>query len=263
LTEKYYIRQRKEENPKKWLGPFDASQLKDLADRRLFSRELHEYSEDRLNWISARQIWATLFPKAAKPVLTQSQLMPTATSQAPTQTAAETQRLAPVSSEILPIDALLAQDDSPEWYFACDGAQQGPVTLTQLRQWTAEGRIAAGDLVWCPKFGEEWVEAQTVPELASTPVPQDPARGRGRSSGSANQTPSLATASFVLGLLGTSLLLGLGSILAVVFGHMALAEFGRAQTSNKGKWMAVAGLALGYSVIAILLIGTVVYIAIF
>ena len=65
------------------------------------------------------------------------------------------------------------------------------------------------------------------------------------------QTSSLAVVSLVFGILGWTLLPFLGSLVAVVCGHMARAEIGRAQGSLEGDGLAVAGLVMGYLVIGL------------
>jgi hypothetical protein len=60
------------------------------------------------------------------------------------------------------------------------------------------------------------------------------------------QTPSvngLAVGSFVLSLLW---LFGVGSVLAVIFGHVALRQIKRSQGRQSGRGLAVAGLIIGY-----------------
>jgi hypothetical protein len=257
LTAKYYIRPRAETNSKLWQGPFDTTKLKELADRRLFSKELHEFSEDRLNWISARQIWPTLFPRKA---MATSKPVPAPATEA---TPDAEIKLAPADSGQSPQTAALPTvDESPDWYCSTDGAQQGPFTLSQLRSFVTEGRVQPIDLVWCPQFGEQWVEAQSVPELLPTagsgggPLFQD--------SGSRNlgKPHPLALASLICSLLGGTCLLGLGSILAIVFGHMALSQITRSQPQTPGKWMAITGLCLGYAMVALLFIVLVIYLAV-
>jgi hypothetical protein len=66
----------------------------------------------------------------------------------------------------------------------------------------------------------------------------------------ATRTNGFAVASLVLGIVW---LLGLGSILAIIFGHVALRQISR-DASQTGKGMAVAGLALGYSTLILILI---------
>lgn len=62
-------------------------------------------------------------------------------------------------------------------------------------------------------------------------------------------TNGLAIASMVLGILW---LYWIGSILAVIFGHIALSQHKRSQQGGKG--MAIAGLVLGYIGVATLAI---------
>jgi hypothetical protein len=61
-------------------------------------------------------------------------------------------------------------------------------------------------------------------------------------------TSGMATASMVLGIIGATLCLcftfGIPSILAVIFGHMALADIKK--TNKGGHGQAVAGLVTGY-----------------
>ena len=65
------------------------------------------------------------------------------------------------------------------------------------------------------------------------------------------QTSTLAVVSLVFGILGWTLLPFLGSLVAVVCGHMARGEIRRAQGALEGDGMVVAGLVLGYLVIGL------------
>ena len=64
------------------------------------------------------------------------------------------------------------------------------------------------------------------------------------------QTSSLAVISLVAGILGWTLLPFLGSVAAVVTGHMARSEIRRAPERLEGDGLAIAGLVLGYLSIA-------------
>jgi hypothetical protein len=237
LSVKYYIRPRAEENIKLWQGPFDTAKLKELADRRMFSKELHEYSEDRLNWISARQIWPVLFPKAVRSLSSGSPMPLGGTSRA------ETIPLAPSGSSSPKRET---PEDAEDWYCAVDGVQQGPFTLAQIRSYIVDSKVQPSDLVWCPAFGDNWVEAQTIPELF-----QHVGSGtRSTSAGNAIKPPPLALVSLICGVLGLTCLFGIGGILAVISGHVALSEFARLP-SKEGRWMAITGLVLGYVSIAL------------
>ena len=76
------------------------------------------------------------------------------------------------------------------------------------------------------------------------------------------QTSSLAIISLISGILGWTLLPFLGSIAAVVCGHMARGEIRRAPDRLEGDGLAVAGLVLGYLAIALAVL-TVVAIILF
>ncbi|HOV96336.1 MAG TPA: DUF4190 domain-containing protein [Thermomonas sp.] len=64
------------------------------------------------------------------------------------------------------------------------------------------------------------------------------------------QTNSLAVVSLVCGILGWTLLPFLGSIIAIICGHMARSEIRRSPDTQEGDGLAVAGLVMGYLVIA-------------
>ena len=63
------------------------------------------------------------------------------------------------------------------------------------------------------------------------------------------QTSSLAIISLVSGILGWTLAPWIGSIVAIVTGHMARAELRRNPDTMEGDGMAIAGLVLGWSLI--------------
>jgi hypothetical protein len=69
------------------------------------------------------------------------------------------------------------------------------------------------------------------------------------------RTNGLAIASMVLGIVWVY---WVGSILAVVFGHVALSQIKRSQGAQRGSGMAIAGLVLGYIGIAVLAVVIVV-----
>lgn len=65
MSTRYFIRPRKQADPKLWQGPFTLEQIKKLAGERQFSKQLHEYSTDRVRWQLGRELWSELFPSAA------------------------------------------------------------------------------------------------------------------------------------------------------------------------------------------------------
>lgn len=69
------------------------------------------------------------------------------------------------------------------------------------------------------------------------------------------RTSGLAIASMVLGILWVY---WIGSILAVIFGHIALSQIRRDETV-RGRGMAIAGVVLGYVGIGLFVLGIVVF----
>lgn len=71
------------------------------------------------------------------------------------------------------------------------------------------------------------------------------------------QTSGLAVASLVSGILGWTILPWLGSIVAIVTGHIARGEVRRAPERLEGSGLALAGLILGYSMLVLTVLGLV------
>jgi hypothetical protein len=69
----------------------------------------------------------------------------------------------------------------------------------------------------------------------------------------AKPTSNMALASLVLGILGWTIIPTLGSIAAIITGHMAKNEIKSSMGALGGDGMATAGLVLGYANIAIAL----------
>jgi hypothetical protein len=61
----------------------------------------------------------------------------------------------------------------------------------------------------------------------------------------------LAIAAMILGILW---LYWIGSILAVIFGHVALSQIGKSGGTQQGRGMAIAGLVLGWVGVGVLVI---------
>lgn len=64
------------------------------------------------------------------------------------------------------------------------------------------------------------------------------------------QTSTLAIVSLVAGLLGWTALPFIGSVVAIITGHMARKEILQAQDRLQGDGLAVAGLILGWLMVA-------------
>ena len=122
----------------------------------------------------------------------------------------------------------------------------------RLRVAAMEGRLDPAELDarlsatyaarWCSELVELTADVTPPPALPSTAVRPTFVR-------SSAPTNGFAIASFVLGLIW---LWWLGSVLAVVFGHVALRQIARSGQSGRG--LAIAGLALGYLGLATMLV---------
>ena len=70
-----------------------------------------------------------------------------------------------------------------------------------------------------------------------------------------NRTSTLAVISLVAGILGWTLLPFLGSLGAIITGHMARSEIRRAAGTVDGNGLAIAGLVLGWGSVVVTIIG--------
>lgn len=78
-----------------------------------------------------------------------------------------------------------------------------------------------------------------------------------------NRTSTLAVISLVAGILGWTLLPFLGSLGAIITGHMARSEIRRAAGTVDGDGLAIAGLVLGWGSVVVTIIGILVAVLFF
>ncbi len=78
-----------------------------------------------------------------------------------------------------------------------------------------------------------------------------------------NRTSTLAVISLVAGILGWTLLPFLGSLGAIITGHMARSEIRRAAGTVDGDGLAIAGLVLGWGSVVVTIIGILVAVMFF
>lgn len=226
-------------------GPFDRTQLENLRNRGQLAR-FHEISQDKQVWVSAATL--ELF---AMPGLSTS----------------------PTVNRSDAVGYILEGDPNPQldvpntggWFYARNGVSTGPVNLADLQRLADQNEIEPDTLVW--KEGMSgWTACRDATQVnfkpRNPPVPQTvnpgPAAGYThspvpgiapayRAAGSVHsdllpQTSGLAMASLILGLLW---LCGIGSILATIFGAVALNQISKSHGTITGKGMAIAGLVLG------------------
>jgi hypothetical protein len=118
----------------------------------------------------------------------------------------------------------------------------------------ANGEINAHTQVWTNGMAS-WLAGHRVPELGFGTSTAFPAGAAGAQSPNLGpqylaqagvyqppRTSGLAIASLVLGIIW---LCGLGSLLATIFGGVALGQISRSRGQIEGKGLAIAGLVLG------------------
>jgi Domain of unknown function (DUF4190) len=77
------------------------------------------------------------------------------------------------------------------------------------------------------------------------------------------RTSTLAVISLVAGILGWTLLPLLGSLGAIITGHMARSEIRRSAGTVEGNGLAIAGLVLGWGLVVFTLVGVLIAILFF
>jgi hypothetical protein len=223
------------------LGPFNWSQLVSLRDRGHLT-QVYEVSQDRRSWTKAADM-PGLYAQSVK------------VRQDPQS--ATPQREWPV----LAVDGdsgsnpgSLVAETGASWYIARGDTHFGPLQQKDLQRMIDTGEVGPNSLVWKDGMAD-WVAASQVPELRfTTSAGAHVASTAGQSaySGSSEgsqlhphqspRTSGFAVASLVLGVVW---LCGLGSLLATIFGIIALNQIFRSNGTTTGKGLALSGLILG------------------
>jgi hypothetical protein len=229
-------------------GPYDLPRLQAMCRLGQLAR-FHEVSEDGRTWMTASSL-AELFP-APPPRPARSD--PARTSDPPVEEPVEVPIAAPTPTG-------QAGTDPRSWYYAHKQEMIGPIAAAELQDLIARGVVAPDALAWtegmaawtpCHQTGAfdcPWVPAGPAP--APLAGHAEPARQPGAVAPAAATervppapAPGWAVASLILGITGWTC--GIGSLLAVVFGVLALARIARSPDPMEGKGLAIAGLILG------------------
>ena len=94
-------------------------------------------------------------------------------------------------------------------------------------------------------------------EISAQPLPPPPPLPPPAPPSAIKQTNTLAIISLVSGILGWTLLPWLGSIAAIITGHMARAELRRNPDTQEGDGLAVGGLVLGWAMVLMSIVGII------
>lgn len=129
-------------------GPYTAEKLRTLVRRGQLSR-MHEVSADRNVWKQASE-YPDLFASSAV---------------AAVRVHGENQRSDELLADTLGLEPPSVTHQG-SWFYACDGAQKGPVSFEQLNTLLHSGSLSPDDLVWTDGMSE-WMPARTVRGLGS------------------------------------------------------------------------------------------------
>ena len=88
-------------------------------------------------------------------------------------------------------------------------------------------------------------------------LPPDPPAAPAHVPVQVRTTNALAIVSLISGILGWSVVPWLGSIIAVITGHMARTEIRRNPETQEGDGLAIAGLVLGWTMLGLSILGVV------
>lgn len=147
-------------------GPFDEERLRALVRRGQISR-IHEVSEDGARWIKAGDM-AELFAPPPAPASVAA-----ATNNHKAAESSPAAQLQPTNGYSLTAPQThTASAPAAGWYYAHNGAQMGPVDITQLQNLLARGQLAHDAHVWTEGM-PQWAPARSVPGLVNEPATKD------------------------------------------------------------------------------------------
>ena len=252
MSDSLYIRVRG-----KIRGPYDFERLRSLADRGRFGRQ-HKVSVDGVTWESASN-YSELFPVRVERKVRKQHV--------PEESVDEVSYDLKSQVSEAPLEEV---KEEQEWYYTHNDQQFGPAPIDALQLAVANAQLSLNDLVWVEGM-PEWAPAGSIlPSLFSTVTDtgsidalntQNEIVSTQQSEGAKSKrlvVIPMSVASLVLGLLGMTFLFFFGSVLAVIFGHVALNQIKRSEGELGGRGMALSGLIMGYVIIGVVLIALVV-----
>ena len=236
----WYVRVRGQIN-----GPYTLDQLKSLCKQRKLGRA-HEISEDGQTWQAAGKL-QELFPPVQRPVV---QANPTVSAKPVVNDSEELGLESPLETEAAsPISPAL----KPQWYYANEGQQLGPVSNADLKKLVAISQVLPETLIWREGMSD-WLPANSLPELFATdpvdsremlpfiqpPVSQPHIQGP---TDHMQIEPHRAGLILTLGIIG--LFIPIVGIPAWIMGNSDLAKINKGTMDPSGKGQTKTGMVLG------------------
>ena len=248
-------------------GPFTFKQLRSLVLRGRISRH-NELSEDGVEWIRASEFRDLFKARVTAKVRTSVEPMSD-----PRPEPAPAAVISP--NEPDPLNIELLDDDGTQWHYEINSSQYGPISKLEILELVRSGQLHVDSYVWSPGW-PDWAPVGSVADLAavaavetasSSPIIRTgpvPAAGKTSPMAILSMTIALVAMLFLclssmgiavlespvlkMSMMGLSILFFVGSILAAVFGHLALSQV---REGFDGKPLAITGLSVSYGTIAV------------
>lgn len=215
-------------------GPFDMDQLRALQRRAQLAR-FSQVSTDAVTWRKASDVLPDLFappPQPTRPMPAQAERSAIELASEPTPAAA-------------PPPSMTA---TGQWYHAANGQAVGPIEAAELQRLIHAGQVGPETPVWSEGM-PAWIPCRQAPGfVVAPPVPASFFVQTGTATVTPAPAPAPADGPRLSGLAVTSLVLGLlgcTSVLALIFGLIALNQINSSAGRLTGKGMAIAGIVLG------------------
>lgn len=229
-------------------GPLSCERIQLLIKRRQFGR-IHEISEDAKTWLPAGNV-PDLFREPPDPTVRQR---PVARPQpADSQSGGAPAEDSPDHG--FTDDWAVLTDADVEtlslvdgWYYLADQNNVGPVAVGEIQDLLRSGALPADTFVWHATL-TDWAPAHQIAEMA---VARSTAQVAVAASSEPQPASRAAAASLIFGILGILMLPIIGGVVAVVFGHLAIAAIRRGTAKPESSSTAIIGLVLGYAGIAL------------
>jgi TM2 domain-containing membrane protein YozV len=152
----YYVRMQG-----KVFGPLEMDRLKELALSGKLSR-IHEISEDQMNWKVASKFTEVFESKNERATAAKATAIQRKTgANSENNNDGGEQSIDGTGSSRPP-----GTKQVSEWHYAVDGAELGPVTLSDLQSLIRHRSLKRDDLVWKTSMAQ-WAPAKHIPELVS------------------------------------------------------------------------------------------------
>jgi S1-C subfamily serine protease len=212
-------------NRGKVTGPFTLQQLKSLRNRGQLGR-FHELSEDRQTWAPA-SAYAQLFPGGTG-----------------------------IATDEVDVLEEVGSSNAPtlDWHYVdSSGNQQGPIDSANLAALLQRGAITESTLVWRAGLAN-WVEVGS-PQAG---IISSQNRAASPAGVSGQRTSWFAVAALVVSILWIG---GIGSVLGIVFGLVALEHIKDSQGRLGGRSLAISALVIGSVLLVFTPVAVLFYLA--